>query len=42
MFALRLSESHLDREKVIVVLLELLTGGVLCDKQFGEASEVVD
>jgi len=33
---------YLDREKVIVILLELLAGGVFCEEQLGEALEVVD
>ena len=34
-------ESHLNRKKVIVALLELLTGRVLSEKQFGKISEAV-
>ena len=34
--------SHLDGEKVMVVLLEFLVGGILNKKQLPEASEIVD
>ena len=34
--------SHLDRKEVVVVLLELLVGGVLRQEQLGEIIEVVD
>jgi len=32
---------HLDREEVIVVLFELLTGGVLSEEPLGEILEAV-
>ena len=34
--------SHLDRKEVVVVLLELLKGGVIREGQLGEIFEVAD
>jgi len=34
--------SHLDGEKVMIVLLELLAGGVLSEGQIGEILEAVN
>ena len=34
--------SHLDVKEVVIVLLELLAGGVLREEQLGEIFEVVD
>ena len=34
--------SHLDRKEVVIVLLELLLGGVLREKQLSEILEVED
>ena len=33
---------HLDKNEVVVVVLELPTGGVLGEKQLGEIVEIVD
>ena len=33
---------HLDREEVMVILLEFLDGGILSDEQLGEAFKVMD
>jgi len=32
--------SHLDREKVMIILLELLAGGVLREEQLGMTSKL--